>query len=148
MTQVAEKSPIEAREQIAKCAEHPEAIGRLVLTPEHIHYGKYVCATCGRWLAWVSKPDGEKRNRRNSRRLSRPFERAGIDYCQMCLRTKAELPPHMTFIGHHIVEVRDGGTDEPGNLWHLCTFCHELIHLVRRNRTTPECRPDAVIDWR
>lgn len=38
-------------------------------------------------------------------------------------------------------EVQDGGCDDPQNLWHICTICHELIHLLRRNRRNPQDRP-------
>lgn len=144
MTQVIDKQPLEARTDVATCAQHPWAIAKFVLTPELQHWGKYVCPECNRWLCWVTKPDNEKRNRRNSKKLAKPFERAGIDYCQLCLRPREELPPNMVFVAHHVVEVRDGGTDEPSNLWHLCTFCHEMIHLIRRNRANPQCRPTGV----
>lgn len=133
----------------AICPYHPEKIARFVLTPELTHWGKYICSDpqCERFLAWVKKPDNEKRNRRNSKKLAKPFEDAGIDYCQLCLRKRCELPPNMTFVAHHIIEVQDGGTDDPINLLHLCTFCHELVHLLRRNRQDASERPDAVKVW-
>jgi 5-methylcytosine-specific restriction protein A len=129
------------------CADHPGVIANFVLTPELTHWGKYVCSKCGRFLAWVKKPDNEKRNRRVSKKLARPFENAGIDYCQLCLRQRCELPPNMTFVAHHIVEVQDGGSDDPANLLHLCTFCHEMVHLLRRNRMDAKNRPDTVKVW-
>lgn len=131
----------------AVCAKHPGAIADFVLTPELTHWGKYLCSECGIFLAWVKKPDNEKRNRRNSKKLAKPFEQAGIDYCQLCLRKRCELPPNMTFVAHHIIEVRDGGTDDSVNLLHLCTFCHELVHLLRRNRQEAGDRPDVVKAW-
>lgn len=134
------------RSDIGQCKDHPHAVSEFVLTPELQHWGKYICSECGRWLTWVTKPDNEKRNRRNSKKLAKPFVQAGIDYCQICLRKKDELPPHMVFVGHHIVEVRDGGSDEPSNLLHLCTFCHELVHLIRRNAATC-ARPTESANW-
>lgn len=129
------------------CVHHPDAIANFILTPELTHWGKYECAKCGRFLAWVKKPDNEKRNRRNSKKLAKPFEDAGIDYCQLCLRKRCELPQNMTFVAHHIVEVQDGGSDDPTNLLHLCTFCHELVHLLRRNRQDANDRPTLVKAW-
>lgn len=133
----------------ARCPHHPEQIAKFILTPELTHWGKYVCSypDCERFLAWVKKPDNEKRNRRNSKKLAKPFEDAGINYCQLCLRKRCELPPSMTFVAHHIIEVQDGGTDDPINLLHLCTFCHELVHLLRRNRQDANERPDVVKVW-
>lgn len=129
------------RSDVAKCKDHPWAIAEFVLTPETQNWGKYVCPECGRWLKWVAKPENEKRNRRNSKKLAKPFANAGICYCQMCLRHREELPPNVTFVAHHVIEVRDGGPDDPTNLWHLCTICHEFIHLLRRNRHDKDCRP-------
>lgn len=134
-------------ENQVKCLLHPDKIARFILTPELTHWGKYVCSECDHFLAWVKKPDNEKRNRRVSKKLAKPFEDAGIDYCQICLRKRCELPPNMTFVAHHIIEVQDGGTDEPINLLHLCTFCHEFVHLLRRNRLDAGDRPDAVKVW-
>lgn len=136
-------------ENQARCPYHPEKIAEFVLTPELTHWGKYICSdpSCGRFLAWVKKPDNEKRNRRQSKKLARPFEDAGIDYCQLCLRQRCELPSNMTFVVHHIVEVQDGGNDDPANLLQLCTFCHEMVHLLRRNRINAKNRPDTVKVW-
>lgn len=36
------------------CTRPPQ----FVRTPDIIHYGKMVCPECGRWLDWVSKPQG------------------------------------------------------------------------------------------
>lgn len=33
------------------------------------------------------------------------------------------------------------------NLLHLCTFCHEMVHLLRRNRMDAKNRPDTVKVW-
>jgi len=134
-------------ENTTACSDHPFSGGVLVLTPNLTHYGKMVCPECQKHLGWVKKPENEKRNRRQSKKLAKPFEDAGIDYCQLCLRHRCELPPSMTFVAHHIVEVRDGGTDDPKNLLLLCTFCHELVHLLRRNRQDANERPELVKVW-
>jgi len=54
------------------------------------------------------------------------------------------LPRNTTFVLHHVVEVQDGGTDDPANMWRLCTICHEMVHLMRRNRAEPKRRPTSV----
>jgi len=32
----------------------------ITLPDEEIHYGKRVCAECGRWLKWIKSPDKER----------------------------------------------------------------------------------------
>lgn len=123
------------------CADHPYSGAEFVPTPELTHYGKMVCPVCSKWLAWVKKPDGDKRVRRESQKLAKIFDAHGVDYCQACLRCRNELPANVTLIVHHVIEVQDGGPDEPGNTWRLCTICHEMIHLMRRNRVDPQNRP-------
>lgn len=103
-----------------------------------------VCPKCDRFLAWAKKPENEKRNRRESQKLAKVFESAGVHYCQICLRTKDELPPHVVLTVHHVVEVQDEGPDDPANTWRLCTICHEFVHLMRRNRSNPQERPVVV----
>lgn len=127
--------------KVPTCPNHPGAGTVFELTPELTHYGKMVCPECGRWLGWVAKPSDEKRRRNGTAKLTKNLEKSGLDYCQACLRKRDELPPNATFIAHHVIEVQDGGGDEPENLWHLCTICHEIIHLMRRNRTNPKDRP-------
>ncbi len=33
---------------------------RFVLTPDKVHFGKYVCLECGKFIQWVSKPKNHK----------------------------------------------------------------------------------------
>lgn len=127
--------------KVPTCPDHPGAGEYFVPTPEKVHYGKMVCSECGRFLRWVSKPSDEKRARHGTGKLVKQLQKSGIDYCQMCLRHRDELPPSVTFVAHHVIEVQDGGTNDPANLWHVCTICHELIHLLRRNRIDPKDRP-------
>lgn len=123
------------------CPEHPYSGNEFVATPALVHFGKLVCPKCLRFLAWVPKQEGDKRKRTGTAKLARRLEDAGKDYCEMCLRGRAELPPNATFVAHHVIEVQDGGSNEPSNLWHLCTICHEMVHLLRRNRIDPKLRP-------
>lgn len=43
-------------------------------------------------------------------------------FCQQCGRYM------QTVIGHHLLPVRLGGTEEPSNLLLLCEDCHRLEH--------------------
>jgi 5-methylcytosine-specific restriction endonuclease McrA len=35
-------------------------------------------------------------------------------------------------VGHHVVEVAEGGSDDPENVWTICEPCHLVIHALRR----------------
>jgi uncharacterized Zn finger protein (UPF0148 family) len=123
---------------VPDCKNGCNAGAQFVPTPDMTHHGKMICPKCGAWLAWVRKPENEKR-RRGLEAPRKKFQQAGVDYCQMCLRKRDELPLHVTLSVHHVIEVQDGGTDEPGNMWLVCSICHEMIHLMRRNgRQIPE----------
>lgn len=128
------------------CTDHPNSGGVFVPTPRLTHFGKMVCPKCSRFLYWVAKPEGEKR-RRESQKLAKVFERGGVDYCQMCLRQRDELPANVTLTVHHVIEEQDGGSNEPTNTWRLCTICHEMVHLMRRNRANPQDRPVEMPVW-
>lgn len=39
-----------------RCGAHPSAKLNLVLTPDIKHYGKYVCAECGKFIVWAKTP--------------------------------------------------------------------------------------------
>jgi hypothetical protein len=122
-----------------RCPQHPDRDAVFVLTPDLIHYGKFVCPACGRLLSWAKKPDNEgKRRRPPQDHLHWVFEEAGIDYCQMCMRSRRELPHGTVLDVHHIVEVQDGGDHERSNLMLLCNVCHRIVHLLRLYRSAPE----------
>lgn len=44
---------------------------RLVLTPEFMHYGKFICADCGKFLNWAKHPETIKREARHAQLLVR-----------------------------------------------------------------------------
>lgn len=133
-------------EEQRSCPDHPFSGNDFIATPELVHHGKLICYQCGRFIGWVAKPDGDKRRRRGTKKLAKRMEDNGVDYCQICLKKRQELPDHETFVAHHVIEVRDGGTDDPGNIWHLCTTCHEMVHLLRRARAIPTDRPKLLKD--
>ena len=107
----------------------------LRLRPDTNHYGEIRCTSCNRHQ-WIAKPENEKRPRRKANRKLLPLIDADRrDWCWRCLRTKeslGELQPSLELQVHHVIEVSDGGTDEPLNLEVLCEECHEETHRDRR----------------
>jgi 5-methylcytosine-specific restriction endonuclease McrA len=96
-----------------------------------IHGYAFKCEDCGQWIAWGGKKkqivtDGQ-------RKFSTQWTpaRLGINFCQMCLRPDANLGTSETLTSHHIIQIKAGGEDEPGNIWVVCTPCHRLIHHQR-----------------
>jgi len=93
------------------------------------HYAKVVCAGCDRFVKWQSKPVEKKdpRKRANKNLVAD----LGHGFCEMCRRTKEALPLPQVLEAHHVIQVAEGGTDDHGNIWIICTHCHRLIHLQR-----------------
>jgi len=90
------------------------------------HWKKLECAGCGKFHGFSKKPGSMKRRTKTSLRL------AYVDYCQLCLRPRdmlAAIGRELT--GHHVIEHRDGGSDEQSNIWTLCVGCHQLVHWMR-----------------
>lgn len=101
----------------------------VVLTPEHQHHAKALCARCRRWIAWVSKPDADKYRRPSAdKKLVKKFSRG---FCEMCLIREENIPNGASLEGHHIVEFKDGGEPTRENTWILCTACHRLVNWRR-----------------
>lgn len=100
------------------------------------HHARADCVDCHHtW--WLPKPDSERSpdpgrevSRAAARRLSRGF-------CLVCLRRFDALAPPDTMEGHHVVQVRDGGTDDDSNIWVVCTACHRVIHWLRTYLNRP-----------
>lgn len=104
------------------------------LTPDGPHYGKLVCAACGRFLRWQLKPETPRSRRPASHKeLAKKY---GRGYCEWCLTPEDQLPPRQVLEGHHIIEYADGGSDQRDNVLVLCTACHKLAHWMR-----DYCRP-------
>lgn len=49
--------------QVPECNEHPGKHLESVLTPDLVHYGKYVCSVCGKFVTWLATPEGIKKPR-------------------------------------------------------------------------------------
>lgn len=106
-----------------------KAFNRMVL--DHgPHYGRIDCNMCGRWLAWIAKPDSEKKARRENshRELVKKYSRG---YCEICGILELHLPRNEALEAHHVEEYRARGRPERENLWILCTRHHRLVHHER-----------------
>lgn len=103
--------------------------------PDTPHYGEIRCEEHGH--AWVKKPDADKRTRRKvGASLIDCLHETHQDFCWFCFRRKellASLLPPTRLEVHHIVPVRDGGSDEPHNLILLCSECHAEAHPRRES---------------
>lgn len=81
---------------------------------------KIVCGQCGRFIAWLPKLKNKDHRAPSSTGL------ATSDFCQCCRKTGVNL------VGHHVIEVAEGGSNDPKNIWTLCDLCHTVIHTLRR----------------
>jgi 5-methylcytosine-specific restriction endonuclease McrA len=81
---------------------------------------KIECGGCGQYIAWLPKLKNK------DRRSSASTGLANGTVCQCCRKTGVSL------IGHHVIEVAEGGSDCPENIWTVCEPCHALIHAARR----------------
>jgi 5-methylcytosine-specific restriction endonuclease McrA len=95
------------------------------------HHAKVVCATCGRFQKWESKPRELKTVDPRSEVSKKLVAEFSQGFCEMCLRRKSELPLPQTLEGHHVVPVALNGSDDRSNIWILCTSCHRRIHHER-----------------
>lgn len=96
-----------------------------------VHYADCTCAKCGKHLGFPPKPDSDPSKYRRPtahRDLVADYSRG---FCEMCLRKHAELPKGQTLEAQHVVEFQDGGGNERGNIWIICTACHRMIHWIR-----------------
>lgn len=97
--------------------------------PDTPHAGDITCCGCGFVMGWLKKPKNKSRRPAHSLNLAAKY---GIDTCWLCQRHKSKLPSGQTIEGHHIKDHAKGGTDDPENIVGLCSYCHELVSLIRR----------------
>ena len=86
------------------------------------------CNDC-KMFTWQLK-DLDNKYRRESKHYDL-VKKKGVDFCEVCLRKKDDIPPPGTLEGHHIIEYKDGGSDDNTNILVVCTACHKLIHHQR-----------------
>lgn len=78
------------------------------------------CGTCHQFYYWLPKLKNRNQRPPSSTGL------ANIEFCQCCRRSGVNL------VGHHVVEVAEGGSNDSDNLWTVCEPCHTIIHALRR----------------
>jgi 5-methylcytosine-specific restriction protein A len=78
-----------------------------------------------------------ERDRETSKRYNRAWKRIRDAYvaahplCEECLKQGRVVPVDQV---HHIVPLREGGTNDFSNLVSLCSACHARIHAKRGDR--------------
>ena len=96
-----------------------------------VHGYKLYCMDCGNFIAWSGYKKEITKNGERQFSTQWNAKRAGIDYCQICLRNKTDLGRSEKIETHHIIQICDGGEDELKNIMFLCTACHALVHHQR-----------------
>lgn len=83
------------------------------------------CGRCHKFYFWLPKLKNQNRRASSSTGLADSYG------CQCCRKIGVNL------IGHHVVEVQEGGTNSPENVWTVCEPCHQIIHALRRHALGP-----------
>ena len=115
-----------------KCKKCNSENLELILTPETIHYGKYICKDCKSFNGWKKNPDslikGSKSMRIGKRKINQvcKFHKMDEEICFFCLRNRTQLGKNETLTTDHIIELSDGGKDIIENTQVLCSACHKL----------------------
>lgn len=95
------------------------------------HYKKLSCSSlCGesKHLAWIKKPESNNR-RASSKNLIKKYSKG---FCELCLVDEITLKSKGRYLeAHHVIEYKDGGTDERDNIQLVCNLCHTEIHNRR-----------------
>lgn len=81
---------------------------------------KVECGNCHKLLGWLPKLKNK------DRRPTASVGLASADYCQCCRQADRPL------VGHHVIEVSEGGDNSASNIWTLCEPCHTIVHALRR----------------
>ena len=63
------------------------------------------------------------------KRVSR-YYRTKEPLCEVCIKNGITIEADLV---HHIIEVKDGGSDYDENLMSLCSYCHNQIHKTTLN---------------
>jgi len=105
-------------------------------TKQSVHYGRYDCLDCNKWIAWVKNPNSERtKNPNRTMKLSVKkvcdFHNFKEEICFFCLRKKDQLGWSETLTVDHIQELDKGGKDEIQNQQVLCSACHKLKNWAR-----------------
>ena len=95
------------------------------------HEGRQTYLTrCNECNAVTWQPLEKNEDKRHSKHFNL-VKKKGLEYCEWCLRKRLEIPAPGTLEGHHIIEYKDGGSDDISNILVLCSSCHKLCHHSR-----------------
>jgi hypothetical protein len=103
-----------------RCSEGPALILAEGPPQEPGAVRRIECGVCHKFYFWLPKLKNKNRRSTSSTGLAQG------NYCQCCRKTGVNL------IGHHVIEVMEGGDDSPENIWTVCDSCHQIIHALRR----------------
>jgi len=92
------------------------------------HFARIECLSCGSWIDWLGWPRDKPSER--PRRRQR-ITKLGEDRCELCLRTRFEIPVPGRLEEHHVIQHSENGSDESGNTRVYCTSCHRLVEWTR-----------------
>jgi 5-methylcytosine-specific restriction endonuclease McrA len=94
---------------------------------------KATCPLCGTYIKWLSKSIFEGVKKQNGRRRKPAWSAStvGIEYCELCGRTRECLGINEKLECHHKVPIEHGGTDTRDNILILCSPCHRMAHFLR-----------------
>lgn len=132
---------IEHQEKCRHCGY--EGIQTVTITETGVHYANVRCAKCARQLRWLPKPDSDPTKYRRPTQHRDLVTAYSSGFCEMCLRSQAELPKGQTLEAQHVREFKDGGSNKRENIWIICTGCHRLVHWVRTYHGTTQFRNQA-----
>ena len=95
---------------------------------QDMHYSDIRCRSCGFHFGFGTDPEKKPKSRKGQADLVKKYSKG---FCEICLRTKQDLPLPEVLEAHHIIEVARGGDDEAENIQICCTPCHRWIHHQR-----------------
>lgn len=121
-------------QQIIDSDECPRCYCSLQITEgKGNHYAQLKCthSDTPHWIDWLPNPQNKDKSRRESNHRNL-VSRYSQGFCECCMRKAEDLPKPQQLEAHHVIEHKDGGTDDRSNIWIVCTPCHKQIH---HNRT-------------
>lgn len=102
--------------------------GTATIEQEGPHFARIECESCGYWIDWLGWPPDPEKPRRPRRRT---ITKLGDDRCELCLRSRFEIPPPAKLEAHHVIEHALTQDDSDDNIRWYCTSCHTLVTWLR-----------------
>jgi len=105
-----------------------------VLMTTGTHYAKTTCARCGKFIAWLPKPDTDATKHKRPKAHTDLVKKFSRGYCELCGFDQSQLPFSETLHAHHVARYCEDGEATRENTWIVCTACHALIEHQRTYR--------------